>query len=174
MAAGPVTAGGAQAETDGRQGNDTSVTLRQAGDVTFVHFRGLADAVIDLGSGTVKVDVCPDAPPGMDQVLAGGPVLALALALRGQRFLHARAVSIGGRAVAFAAPSGGGKSTLGALACQRGAELVADDTLALAVDASEVRCLPGSREFGCGAQRPRCWPRLTGLGGGPPTPGWRS
>lgn len=59
----------------------------------------------------------------------------------------ASAVSIGGQEVGFTAPSSGGKFTLAALACRAGAELVADDILAVAVDGSDVRCLPGSREL---------------------------
>ncbi len=126
---------------------DQAVTLRQTGDTVFVRFGGLADAMVDMLAGTATIDVHTGSPPGMDKVLAAGPVLALALALRDQPFLHASAVCARGRAVAFAGPSGGGKSTLAALACLAGAELVADDTLALAMNASEVRCLPGSREL---------------------------
>ncbi len=123
------------------------VTVRQIGDVVFVRFHDLADAVVDMRAGTATIDVSLTAPHGMDEVLAAGPVLALALALMGRPCLHASAVSIGDGAVAFAAPSGGGKSTLAALACLAGAELVADDILALGVETPEVRCLTGSREL---------------------------
>jgi hypothetical protein len=135
----PVPVNGADAEG--------GVTLRRVGEVTFVRFPGFADVAVDMAAGIATIQVGEDSPLGMDEVLAAGPVLALALALRGQRFLHASAVSVGSRAVAFAGPSGGGKSTLAALACRAGAQLVADDTLALTVAASEVRCLPGSREL---------------------------
>src|SRR5579862_2093768 len=43
-----------------------------------------------------------------------GPVLGLLLRLRGVVCLHASAVSLGGRAVAFAGPAGAGKSTTAA------------------------------------------------------------
>jgi ABC-type multidrug transport system fused ATPase/permease subunit len=125
--------------------NGQAVSICQRGDVAFVRFHGLADFALDMAAGTATIEVTASSPPGMDEVLAAGPVLALALALRGQPCLHASAVSIRGQAVAFTAPSGGGKSTLAALACRAGAELVVDDTLAVAVDGSDVRCLPGSR-----------------------------
>ena len=56
-----------------------------------------------------------------------GPVLALLCYLRGLLPLHASAVRIGGRAVAFAGRSGAGKSTLAAALYDRGYALVTDD-----------------------------------------------
>ena len=43
--------------------------------------------------------------------------------------LHASAVDVGGVALAFAAPSGGGKSTMATLLCADGATVVTDDVL---------------------------------------------
>jgi hypothetical protein len=147
MDAGRVTPPDDDGAIGGLEGHGRPMSLRQVGDATFVRFHGLADAVLDMKAGTATIDVCADAPPGMDQVLAGGPVLAMALALRGQPCLHASAVSMGDRAVAFGGASGAGKSTLAALACLAGADLVADDILALAVNGPELRCLPGSPEL---------------------------
>lgn len=127
--------------------DDHGVTVRRVGQAVFVRFHGLADVALDMAAGTATIDVCDGWPPGMAEVLAGGPVLALALAVSGRPCLHASAVSIGGHAVAFAGRSGAGKTTLAALACLAGADLVADDTLALALGGAEVRCLPGSREL---------------------------
>lgn len=123
------------------------ISVRHVGDVTFVRFHGLADAALDMAAGTATVELCSNAPPGMDLVLAGDPLLALALALRGQPCLHASAVSMGDQAVAFGGASGAGKSTLAALACLAGADLVADDILALARDGPGMRCLPGSPDL---------------------------
>lgn len=58
-----------------------------------------------------------------------GAPLALALALRGVYLLHASAVGRDGRALALAAPSGGGKSTLARHAVAYGLPRVADDIL---------------------------------------------
>jgi len=146
MNAGPVGDGAEHvARLDGS--DDHGVSVRRVGQAVFVRFNGLADVALDMATGTATIDVCDGWPPGMAEVLAGGPVLALALALSGRPCLHASAVSIGGRAVAFAGRSGAGKTTLAALACLAGADLVADDTLAMDVDGAEVRCLPGSREL---------------------------
>ena len=61
--------------------------------------------------------------------------------------LHASTVQTGGRAVAFVAQSGGGKSTLAALACAQGALLVTDDVQRTCIDdAGVVRCVQGSGE----------------------------
>ncbi len=56
--------------------------------------------------------------------------------------LHASAVEIGGRAVAFTADSGGGKSTLAAALSVAGLPHITDDTLPLAMTGSEIVAIP--------------------------------
>ena len=56
-----------------------------------------------------------------------GPLLGVILGQRGRFVLHASAVSIDGRAVAFTGPSGRGKSTLVAALSRAGYPLIADD-----------------------------------------------
>jgi hypothetical protein len=56
---------------------------------------------------------------------------------RGFLVLHASAVAVGGRAVAFMAQSGTGKSTLAAAFGQHGHELITDDFLCIEFDADE-------------------------------------
>lgn len=58
-----------------------------------------------------------------------GQVLSFALLRLGKEPLHATAVVTGGRAVAFTAHPGGGKSTLAAAFLRRGDELLTDDLL---------------------------------------------
>jgi hypothetical protein len=71
------------------------------------------------------------APPEAVRSDVAGAVLAVALLSNDAFSLHASAVTIDGRCVALAAPSGFGKSTT-ALACvQAGARLVTDDMLAI-------------------------------------------
>jgi hypothetical protein len=73
------------------------------------------------------------APPSVAwwywQRLLIGQVLPAAAALRGYEVLHASAVAIGDRAIAFAGDSGLGKSSLALRLLQGGATLVAEDVL---------------------------------------------
>jgi hypothetical protein len=80
-----------------------------------------------------------------------GRVMALAAHADGRIALHASAVSIDGRAIAFLGPKHAGKSTLALALVRRGARLLTDDTLVLSVDSSEgVVAMPG-------VQRMRLW-----------------
>jgi hypothetical protein len=56
-----------------------------------------------------------------------GPVMGVLLRYRGVLCLHASAVAMNGRAVAFVGPPGAGKSTMAAALCQRGYMVLADD-----------------------------------------------
>ena len=79
-------------------------------------------------------------------ILLAGTVTAFLLALRGETVLHASAVAIDGAAVAFVGQSGRGKSTIAALLCVAGAELVTDDVLT--VDPGPpVMCAGGASEL---------------------------
>jgi hypothetical protein len=60
-----------------------------------------------------------------------GPVLGLLLRLRGVTCLHASAVVVGDRAVAFVGEEGAGKSTTAAALARRGHAVLADDIVAL-------------------------------------------
>ncbi len=69
--------------------------------------------------------------------------LPLAAALQGLELLHASAVSLGGRAIAFAALSGTGKSSLAAHLVASGAAFLTDDVLALERGMNGVVAHPG-------------------------------
>jgi hypothetical protein len=56
-----------------------------------------------------------------------GPLLGVILTQRGHFVLHASTVAVNGQAVAFAGPSGRGKSTLAAAFTRAGHPLIADD-----------------------------------------------
>lgn len=60
-----------------------------------------------------------------------GPVLGVVLRRRGVICLHASAVSIADRAVAFVGPPGAGKSTAAAACSRRGHAVLSDDIVAL-------------------------------------------
>ena len=93
-----------------------------------------------------KAVVC--APPGPTdwswQRFLVGRVLPWTALARGREVFHASAVRIGERAVAFAAPSGGGKTTLALKLALRGAGFVTDDVLAIERTAEGVLVHPGA------------------------------
>jgi hypothetical protein len=72
-----------------------------------------------------------------------GPVLGLLLRLRGVTCLHASAVAIADRSVAFVGASGAGKSTTAAAFARQGFGVLSDDIVALAETAGDFQVLPG-------------------------------
>lgn len=72
-----------------------------------------------------------------------GRVMALAAHVDGHLALHASAVSIGGRAVAFLGPKHAGKSTLALALVRLGARLLTDDSLIVRLDAGTAWAAPG-------------------------------
>jgi hypothetical protein len=80
------------------------------------------------------------------------PVLAFLLRLRGTLALHASAVVIGGRGVAFCALTGGGKSTAAAACLLRGAAMLADDLVAVEESGAEWLAHSGTRSIRLWAQ----------------------
>jgi hypothetical protein len=108
--------------------------------------------VVDAAGGRIRATW--PAPWTVDDVATYllGPILAFTLRLRGVTCLHASAVAIDGRAVAFVGPAGAGKSTLAATFARRGHAVIADDVVALGdVDRGETVVHPGP----C---RIRLWP----------------
>ena len=81
----------------------------------------------DLGRAVVRR--YPGAVPGIESVLGAGAFLAWQLQMRGHLVLHASAVEVDGRALAFVGNPGMGKSTMATLMCADGARLVTDDVL---------------------------------------------
>jgi hypothetical protein len=100
-------------------------------------------------SGDLTRVVVREDPSGSSEllpILLAGTVSALLLNLRGHLVLHASAVEIDGAALAFVGQSGRGKSTMAALMCVDGAELVTDDVLS--VDPGPpVTCIGGAPEL---------------------------
>lgn len=72
-----------------------------------------------------------------------GPVLGIVLRLQGVTSLHASAVEIGGRAVAFVGAPGAGKSTTAAIFARNGYAVLTDDIVALQKQESEFLVHPG-------------------------------
>jgi len=71
-----------------------------------------------------------------------GPVLGLALRLRGVTCLHASAVALNGEAVAFVGMEGAGKSTTAAAFAREGHGVLSDDVVALTESAAKFLVVP--------------------------------
>lgn len=74
-----------------------------------------------------------------------GTVFGAIAWLNGYMPLHASAVSLQGRVIAFTADSGGGKSTLAASLASRGLLHVCDDTLVVSATADGLLALPDAK-----------------------------
>lgn len=122
-------------------------TVRRADGEVLLRLHGLVDFVIAADLRTVIAWRDPRCEPELYTLLVAGNLLATVLTLRGETVLHASAVERDGRAVAFVAHSGMGKSTLAALCCARGARFVTDDLLRFEHGADgRVFCSPGGLE----------------------------
>jgi len=113
---------------------------------------GLRIVAAEFGAHEISRDgrtirSCPAAglPAWRWQRLLIGQALPLAAALRGLELLHASAVTVGGTAFAVAGESGVGKSSLAAQLVLRGNPLLAEDVLAVSLDANgRPQAHPGS------------------------------
>jgi hypothetical protein len=72
-----------------------------------------------------------------------GPIIGLALRLRGTICLHASAITIDGQAIAFAGPPGAGKSTLAAAFAELGYGVLSEDVVAVTDHQRDFSVQPG-------------------------------
>jgi hypothetical protein len=108
--------------------------LLEAGELGLVHLSA---------DGRVLSYASPDPDaPGFGRMLTD-TALGTAALLRGQEGLHAAAVAIEGRAVAIAASTGAGKTSLAVAALRRGATLITDDLLFLTDTRDAILAHPG-------------------------------
>lgn len=96
---------------------------------------------------SVLVDVAPSFEDGLVPILLSGSVLAALLVLQGECVLHASGVHLDGWTLGILAGSGQGKSTLAALFCSVGAELVSDDLLRVEISNGRPRCYTGTAQI---------------------------
>jgi len=96
-----------------------------------LRFHDACDFVVSRDTATVTLHPAEGSDPGLSRVLTTGGMLAFVLHLRRELVLHASAVETADGAVAFVGYSGMGKSTMAALLCAEGAQLVTDDVLRL-------------------------------------------
>ena len=103
------------------------------------HFAVAADGKVS------QISEEPNVEPGIVAETMLGPVLMLALALRSTYCLHAGAVTVGGRTIAFVGESGRGKSTLAAFLGAEGGRVwqrAADDVLPVLLEGAELMARP--------------------------------
>ncbi|MCA9314678.1 MAG: hypothetical protein KDB73_04235 [Planctomycetes bacterium] len=127
-------------------GEATWYTGTRSEDGYRLRFRGCGEVLLNHALDHVVVRRDPGGFVELLPILLAGTVASFLLALRGSTVLHASAVLIGERVLAFVGDSGQGKTTLAAVMCSAGATLVADDVLV--VDAGPpAMCLGGASEL---------------------------
>jgi len=72
-----------------------------------------------------------------------GPVIGLLLRLRGVTCLHASAISVDNRCIAFVGEEGAGKSTTAAAFARQGFGVISDDVVALVESPEGLQVMPG-------------------------------
>jgi len=92
-------------------------------------FVGACEFDVSAGLDHVTVRRHVGAVEGIEDVLTAGALMAFLLYMRDLLVLHASAVEIDGRIVAFTGGSGRGKSTMATLLCAAGASILTDDLL---------------------------------------------
>jgi hypothetical protein len=95
------------------------------------------------GGTEIVIDPMPGADDRSIRLAIVGPLFGVILSQRGRFVLHASAVSMNGRAVAFTGPSGRGKSTLVAALARAGYPLIADDMTVIDLDGQRPVVKPG-------------------------------
>lgn len=111
------------------QNPDRILMWAKPGDAC-LHYRGVATFHLINGS-RIAVDAHAKADPRAVRLFLLGPVMALLLHQRKMLVLHASAVVVNGKVIAFAGDKGEGKSTLAGAMTVAGYPLFCDDVLAI-------------------------------------------
>ena len=127
-------------------------TFARRGATVVGRFYGLADFEIssegwpgvgeDTGRQHVTFYRAPTAPLDLIAILIAGSLAAYLLSAEGRLVLHASAVEVDGKALAFVGQSGQGKTTMATLLCAAGYPFVADDLLPVGRSGDEAHVRP--------------------------------
>ncbi len=109
----------------------------------YLRWTDLFEFVVDPGGREVLAHPLAGATRESLQTYLLGQVLSFALLRQGIEPLHATAVTVEGRAVAFIGETGGGKSTLGAAFLAAGHRLLTDDLLVTSTEEAGPFTFPG-------------------------------
>jgi hypothetical protein len=131
----PATGG----DSDGLCLDAESAVLRIKGIASYL-IRAAREIVVDRHPGAADRNV---------RLYLLGSAMGILLHQKGLLPLHANAIEIDGRAVAFMGESGSGKSTLAALLHDAGHRVIADDICVLRFDGEQgaIRVYPGLRRI---------------------------
>jgi hypothetical protein len=111
-----------------------------------LRYASVCDFLVSADLRRAVVRIVDGADPEMVSVFVAGALPAFVLIMGGEAVLHASAVDVGGRVLAFVGQSGMGKSTMAALFCAAGGRLVTDDVLRLDTSGAP-RCYLGGGEL---------------------------
>ncbi len=128
--------------SESRIGPDRTIERDQRG-AFHLYARHFGRALISANGDHVLCAPPPVAAWRWQRFLVGR-VLPWAALLRGREVMHASAVRIGDRALAVAAETGCGKTSLAARLVLRGAGFITDDVLALSYRGEEILAHPGA------------------------------
>jgi hypothetical protein len=138
-------------------GESLALLYRDSPEGEVLRFSDAGDFHIRLNG----IDYVRSGDDGLAELRFLGPVLSYWLELRGLPTFHASAVSVNGRAAAFATHHGGGKSGLAAAMIQAGSSLLTDDLLVLEEQEDRWEVRPSYPEM-------RMWPDEASHFAGPP------
>lgn len=136
--------------------------LHVSGEDATLSVKGIARYRI-RGGHEIVVESAREIPPRNVRLYLLGSAFGALLHQRGLLPLHANAIEIGGRAVAFMGKSGSGKSTLAAWFHDRGHRVIADDVCVVRFDQRGTACVAP------GLPRLRLWKEALELSGRDPT-----
>lgn len=111
-----------------------------------LRFEGLCEFDISSDLARMTWKRFGGSDPELISILAVGAVMAFRLMMTGHLVLHASAVHVRGRGLAFVGASGMGKSTMATLMCAGGATMLTDDVARIDLDSDRVRLSPGPTE----------------------------
>ena len=123
------------------EGDDASLFYRES-DKYVVRFPDRADFIISLNRQTVTCTPSPGIPDDEIEVLYFNQIIPLVMGCNGEFVLHASAVVVDGRAIAFLGPTRRGKSTLAAAFAKAGHAFLTDDGLILDRDDEDYLVRP--------------------------------
>jgi len=110
----------------------------------YLHWPEIGTFCIDKLGERILVDTALEIDPDYIKLAITGPVLAIAMHLRGNLVLHASGVLINDKVCLFVGPSGAGKSTMLASMLSRGHKLICDDVAVIRLEGkSSLTLFPG-------------------------------